>query len=433
MGCFLGCFKGPKESNRSKEFKRSLTVAKEKESLSCLTKNPSPRGIIPEAAVTAVDDALQKQKFSTFPHIEVQEQVVVGNVRKKVTFDLNVITYENVPVLEGSKDYSENGPIDIKVQDKAKEEENETKDAPKSSAFPTNHRYQNCESSDDEDLEEDRDEGEEEDEESDFGEDDVGGGIDGNDEESYDSFFSLPMENEKLNFLEVSSPKANAASSTDVEVVVGKTNARDRSRYVHSVLNPVENLSHWREVKTPGAALNNISKENIDGGVTTKIFFSPDPNSEARKLMKPASSDPNPKFGNQQEISVDASLSNWLVSPKKSESSPSKPSIIPDERPILGALTMEDIKQFSRTSSPRRSPSRSPDEIPIVGTVGSYWSSKSKEDSASSWSSCSETRGIPNSTSKYKEDKRVNWHSTPFEARLERALDMESSVNKAPL
>ncbi|XP_020587721.1 protein JASON-like isoform X2 [Phalaenopsis equestris] len=30
--------------------------------------------------------------------------------------------------------------------------------------------------------------------------------------------------------------------------------------------------------------------------------------------------------------------------------------------------------------------------------------------------------GIPNSTTKYKEDQRVSWHATPFEVRLEKAL-----------
>ncbi|KAK7292394.1 hypothetical protein RIF29_08172 [Crotalaria pallida] len=30
--------------------------------------------------------------------------------------------------------------------------------------------------------------------------------------------------------------------------------------------------------------------------------------------------------------------------------------------------------------------------------------------------------GIPNTTTKYSEDKRVIWHSTPFETRLQKAL-----------
>ncbi|XP_037453121.1 uncharacterized protein LOC119323541 [Triticum dicoccoides] len=37
--------------------------------------------------------------------------------------------------------------------------------------------------------------------------------------------------------------------------------------------------------------------------------------------------------------------------------------------PILGALTVEDIKISSANSSP----SPSPDDMPILGTVGAYW------------------------------------------------------------
>ncbi|KAG2719280.1 hypothetical protein I3760_03G260700 [Carya illinoinensis] len=91
-----------------------------------------------------------------------------------------------------------------------------------------------------------------------------------------------------------------------------------------------------------------------------------------------------------------------------------------DDRPILGALTVEELKQFSAPSSPRRSPSQSPDEMPIIGTVGTYWSHNTVP--AKDSGSASSYKGIPNTTSKYREDKRVNWHSTPFETRLDRAL-----------
>ncbi|KAH7845489.1 hypothetical protein Vadar_002821 [Vaccinium darrowii] len=37
--------------------------------------------------------------------------------------------------------------------------------------------------------------------------------------------------------------------------------------------------------------------------------------------------------------------------------------------------------------------------------------------------SLSSYKGIPNTTSKFREDKKVNWHSPPFETRLERALN----------
>ncbi|VVA91364.1 unnamed protein product [Arabis nemorensis] len=91
-----------------------------------------------------------------------------------------------------------------------------------------------------------------------------------------------------------------------------------------------------------------------------------------------------------------------------------------DDRPVLCALTLDEIKQFSATSTPRKSPSKSPDETPIIGTVGGYWGNHIK---AIDCGSASSFKGIPNTTSKYREDNKVKWHSTPFEARLEKALD----------
>ncbi|XP_022848890.1 protein JASON-like [Olea europaea var. sylvestris] len=72
---------------------------------------------------------------------------------------------------------------------------------------------------------------------------------------------------------------------------------------------------------------------------------------------------------------------------------------------------------MSASSYPRKSLSRNPDEMLIIGTVGTYWNdsgSAKHSDSVSSY------KGIPNTTSKYREDKRVNWYSTRVEARLEK-------------
>ncbi|KAK7280193.1 hypothetical protein RJT34_25255 [Clitoria ternatea] len=43
-----------------------------------------------------------------------------------------------------------------------------------------------------------------------------------------------------------------------------------------------------------------------------------------------------------------------------------------EDSPILGAVTVEELKQFSASSSPRKSPCRAMDnDIPRVGNVGS--------------------------------------------------------------
>ncbi|KAJ6339088.1 hypothetical protein OIU76_008531 [Salix suchowensis] len=195
---------------------------------------------------------------------------------------------------------------------------------------------------------------------------------------------------------------ANEENDRDVmgSGLSGNRNFRGRRA---AVLNPVENLSQWK----------------------IELAFS----------FKAKAGQCNKKP--DQEVAVDASLSNWLgssectpvskpvsigldaIAPEKSMPQGSNSPRSFDDRPILGALTVEELKQLSATSS-RRSPSRSPDEMPIIGTVGTYWNhSGSGKDSGSA----SSYKGIPNTTSKYREDKRVNWHSTPFETRLERALN----------
>ncbi|XP_020692266.1 protein JASON [Dendrobium catenatum] len=419
MGCFLVCFKGSKDRKRCRRSKKSLSVNKEEENgVYFHSISSSGIEIISETTAAATDNPFPKLR-------ENQEQGTAANARKKVTFDLHVTTFEIAPVQEDPKDFTEDDEIEREVKEEKKDKEEEkSSDEPKLASYPPNHRYQNCESSDDDEGLNEDDEASDEDDEIDFDEgNDIG--INGDEEESYDSYFSLPMESEQKHIQEISSPKPTIESNTERELVIlAKAHVRDRSRYIHSVLNPVENISHWKEVKVRPTSLKNLNKENLD--IKTKPFISPEPTfSKSEKPHKSSSSNSNSDDFGKQGIALDASLSTWLASPNNSRLSNS--SISQEERPILGALTMEDIKQSSRTSSPRRSPSRSPEEVPIVGTVGGYWSSKSKEASASSWSSSSEKRGIPNTTSKYREDKMVNLCYIPFETRLERALNMESS------
>lgn len=271
---------------------------------------------------------------------------------------MNVKTYE--PVGEGC--YSSDDEI---------EEEKHLKSrlllSPSCVTFPSNHRYQNCDS--DDEVEELEDEEEEEDcyysdsEEEEgldeldegIGLDEIGIRIEGNEEESYESFFSLSIDKER----ELSDKNTNE----EVSSLISKNNpastdmpglhTRDRSQFVHPVLNPVENLSQWKQAKV------NLSEKSTkrDKTVNSNLY----------------------KENKGDEVSVDTSLSTWLVSADNSKVEKAQVgnlSFSREDRPILGALTVEDIKESSVNSSPRRSPSRSPshDDVPIIGTVGSYWS-----------------------------------------------------------
>ncbi|KAI3760203.1 hypothetical protein L1987_50594 [Smallanthus sonchifolius] len=209
--------------------------------------------------------------------------------------------------------------------------------------------------------------------------------------------------------------------------VISSSESRIESS-LNPVLKPVENLAQWKALKLKGT-----------------VTQPPKPlDSNPQKENFSFNSIPFPPKNWNQEIAVDASL-NWLVSTEKNSPNNKRagyysPDVEPvssgkcfsqestitsvksiEDRPMLGALTADELKQFSGSScTPRKSPGRSPDDMPIIGSVGSYWS---HTGSAQSLSSTSSYNGIPNATSKYREDKKVNWQNTPFETRLERALN----------
>ncbi|MCO5550991.1 hypothetical protein L7F22_004486 [Adiantum nelumboides] len=100
-----------------------------------------------------------------------------------------------------------------------------------------------------------------------------------------------------------------------------------------------------------------------------------------------------------EPFQVDLSLSNWLHVPFKQ-----------DEANGCTISAAGLVRQ--------QSPARCRNERPILGLITGDMNSNSSIRKVH-W----DGQGIPNTTTKYKEDQRVNWHATPFEARLERALN----------
>nr|CAD1836097.1 unnamed protein product [Ananas comosus var. bracteatus] len=424
MGCFLACLGGPKDRKRRRSPKKSPPRDRRHESYKLLQQNASPLRAQPLLEQITPQLSLEKPSTEVAANStpdqeirEINEQGSFSSCRKKVTFDLNVKTYEEAATQGDEKCISEEDEENEAREEEKNPQEDAGKPTSQSGNYPLNHRYQNCSNSDDEDGGDGEEDGDgEDDDEDEYGEEDEDEdyddcGIDKErnpiglqeDEESYESFFSLPIEKELENNQEVISPGPKCVSSPDKQpILLAKGNPRDRSHYINSVLNPVENLSQWKEVKVGAVPLKNTNKENINlEQEKNKMVLSPEPTFKTKKLEGTADSNNSPC---KQEVSVDASLSTWLVSSEnssvqriqESNSARSNWSLSREERPILGALTVEDIKQSSVTSSPRRSPSRSPDEIPIVGTVGSYWSCRSQGDTSSySSRSGSVTKGIP--------------------------------------
>ncbi|KAL1313484.1 hypothetical protein HN51_040052 [Arachis hypogaea] len=380
MGCFIGCFGSTKDARRTRNRRKQGDCSSREQQIVSFLQDHSKSGLSTSSQVK----------------IKPEEQVNLNlnlntSTRKKVTFDTNVKTYEPVlvdevddfqPEKKSEEECGEEEHLEASSQKRSCSEENSS--VTLAGSYSTNHRYQNC-----------RDSDEEEDEEMDYWDSDL---TDDDDEdgdggmgEEYDEFgedfedgliCSRPRISVNQVFVEeVENPMLNCDS--DLKSIGLNPNARDRSGYVHPVLNPVENLSQWKAVKAKRTPPLRSQKENCVSSEESWVGLNAEPS-----FRDKSKTDPSKKLLSQ-EIAVDASLSNWLDS---SEATPVKKAssvglyvdtpassqgsnsvISHEDRPILGALTAEELKQFSVSCLPRKLASRSPDEEAIIGTVGTYW------------------------------------------------------------
>jgi hypothetical protein len=311
------------------------------------------------------------------------DDLCLAVVKKKVTFDPNVTTYEAAAIPE------EDGEGADPDEDEASRE-GQWMLAPqcaKSEAFPLNYRYNNCaddseygeeeEEDDDEEYEDCYEQEDELDECAIDDEEETHGllGIARGEEEACESLFLLAISKTSKESSSQEAAPGVAAPEAPVACAV-----EERSERAGPVLSSVENLTQWKEPKTRAAPVPKSSdKENVMLGQENRPAIVGKKEGE-----KPAVS--TPSTPSKQEASVDASLSTWLGSSGTPESNSvrSYSPISREDRPILGALTVEDIKIASANSSPRRSrsPSPSPDDMPILGTVGAYWNCSDKGDDA---------------------------------------------------
>ncbi|GLJ53372.1 hypothetical protein SUGI_1138070 [Cryptomeria japonica] len=259
-------------------------------------------------------------------------------------------------------------------------------------------------------------------------------------------------------------------------------NARIRAQYVHPVLNPVENISQWKELKKgnlkdyeqksmswlersdmpenqsvcfqiPGSKetgidtgipknpnshsisrADSVSKENFPREEEMKVKLDgadiADESLHKRKLINTSleiyktpklagESRQLPEGTPSPEMQVDSSLAHWLKTPPVEHDKISSSRTNIDDKPILGAMPVKNSQSISPAKSPSSKSSGDYDR-PILGLVAAHW--KDEECAHIKWW---DGKGIPNSTNKYKEDQKVSWHSTPFEERLEKALSSE--------
>lgn len=222
-------------------------------------------------------------------------------------------------------------------------------------------------------------------------------------EESSESLFSLSTCSRK----QVSAAE-NAENEVNSPIPTRGTesflSSESRIQNVPSVPSPIQNFTQGKLVEaTALQPLLKCEKENMNMNSEQDIdvTMSAEPNlkvSNGKARQK--------KFNDkrQEEIRVDTSLSSWLVETETTpisksginsagDSTPiSKRSLASpvshEDRPILGALTIEELRKFSASTPSRRSKVSTPDDTPIIGTVGSYWSHTKQEVNSDLSSRC---------------------------------------------
>ncbi|KAF3457848.1 hypothetical protein FNV43_RR02508 [Rhamnella rubrinervis] len=273
MGCFLACFGFSKKRKRRIPAHRIVVGGQIKGSYEPLDSS-SPIISLGKAENPTSADSEPRQKPKEQPKLKP---------RKKVSFNLNVQTYEPISntyyLLEGE------------------EEEQMGNNGGQESTAYSNYRYQNCRDCYDEEDDiafEDGDFDEEEDDDDD----------DDDDEYDWESDIVGQRISQEGLSKQLCKPVEENANINAMPLSV---------REVHSVLSPVENLSQWRAAKAKAAPQKHQRKENIGVLQEPSLPFKSNSNLNSSPLC-------NQSKPILQEIKVDASLSSWLNSPNVHQS-----------------------------------------------------------------------------------------------------------------
>ncbi|XP_044499947.1 uncharacterized protein LOC123221235 [Mangifera indica] len=304
MGCFLGCFGGSSKRKRRKPAKKVLL----------LPRDPIHGSY--EPLVSSVSTLIDITENHTSSNSQHGNRIKIG---KKVSFNLNVQTYEPLSKDETIYNLSESDGEDEKEQSGAEtakgnlfsvSEGNST--ASKRGSFPPNYRYQNltdCYEDEDDfeynesDLDFDDDEGEDENE-------DLGG-------------IAIDIDDQRVTKIEFlkqlnSQPEELSQGISWIHSAEDKSDNHIQLPGLNSILNPVDILTQWKAVKAKAASAKHLRKENfaIQQEPQTPFDLKTVSNLYPSNLGQ-YSSQSEPLL---QEVTVNASLSNWLASRNPEES-----------------------------------------------------------------------------------------------------------------
>ncbi|KEH42683.1 hypothetical protein MtrunA17_Chr1g0186341 [Medicago truncatula] len=287
MGCFLQCFGLTSKRKRRKTLYKVLAGENQKYGNYQVLATVTEKSIVPYSKIRGGDQ-------------EKEKSGVKSKKKKKVSFNLNVEMYEANP---GSYQV-----LDDDEEDENKETavESEREGSVVSMIrYPSNHRYYNCSY----DNEEEDEIVYEESDIDEFDDDEFDEGYDW-DDESLENYWDAEVcdENSEQKEDAMKNQKSNDAK------LKSNLSEPERSINMNSVLHPVENLTQWKAIKAKVASSKQTRKENVPSEQKTSMLpvvlessskFSPCVLESNAIQSKPL----------LQEIAVDASLSNWLVSP----------------------------------------------------------------------------------------------------------------------
>ncbi|KAL1294799.1 hypothetical protein HN51_055640 [Arachis hypogaea] len=299
MGCFMACFGLSNKRKRKKALYNVIAANQKYGSYEALA--------ITEKAMIPYSDLRKRDECKE------QNNVKSKKKKKKVTFNLNVQIYEPDPtaykVLDNEEEEHENN-----AAEPAKKNSNSPSISREGSAsltvtYPPNYRYYNCSEDfgeEDVDYEESDIDDYEDDEEFDDGYDCDDGSSDKSLENDEAEAYG---ENSRQKELSDSSNSSAAEDRTRNQMPIDAS-GRDRSTNMHSVLSPVENLTQWKAIKAKVPSSKHRRKENVPS--------TPSTTTEAHSNFSPCFSMKSSVLQSKPllpQVAVDASLSNWLISP----------------------------------------------------------------------------------------------------------------------
>ncbi|MCD7451070.1 hypothetical protein HAX54_009443 [Datura stramonium] len=286
--------------------------------------------------------------------------------KEEEKLDLNVSVYDDEVLLATHVSANCSNPSNLQKQDGEKEEE-ETNELSNSSAssyisYPQNHRYHCCRNNSNdefEDIDLKNDAGNNNDENNGEVAFSGNGLMIQEESSSYESLFSLEIDStRKVNSLMPEMSDKEEVNSPFKQSI--KFSVKDQN-ISHFIRNP-SLLKDTAAITTPPSLLKTTKhheeKENVD---TNLLDFS-------SIRYNGVQQEPSLKL-HERKIGVDTSLSSWLVESSQDDTpnsknsagsvgnSPSERRARPVDRPILGALTVEDLKDEKHI---------------VIGTVGSY-------------------------------------------------------------